>query len=178
MIHGCRGKRGEQAYILIWVLFYFVLFALLALAFMDDSMLEGMISINHYRDVQAFAMADGGASMGAEQIYAILNRDYRNSQEIPEEIILDQQEWAFNAEGSDVGFLLENPRRISEDDGACCFQFTSQGDCDAAQKKIQVEVRVKYTDCYLIQYAADGTAIITFDHRDFTYPAQITSLKI
>ncbi len=163
---------------MIWVIFYFALFYLLALSFVEVSMLEDLISINHHRDAQAFAMADGGALMGAEQIYIMLARDYHASQEIPEQLTLDQQEWTFNEAGRELRFSLENPRRISQAVGVCCFQFMSKGDCAPAQKKMLVEVRVKFTDCYLIHYEADGTAVLVFDHRDFIYPAQITSLEI
>jgi len=67
---------GKQGYILVWVLFYFAIINLLILSLMDISTLEAMISINHRHAVQAFAMADGGALVGTEQIYTLLARDY------------------------------------------------------------------------------------------------------
>lgn len=177
MISHIKVNRGEQGFVLIWVLFYFVLFEILALSFMNDSILEVLISINHRWEVQAFAMADGGAIAGAEQIYMILSRDYSHSQEIPAQLTLDQQQWQFDGQGKNLSFKMENPRRVFQADGECGFQFRSQGDCAPAQKKLLVEVRIKFTDYYRIHYGTDGIALLIFDHRDFIYPAQITSLQ-
>lgn len=178
MIQTCQVKRREQGYILIWVLFFFGLFYLLALSFINESSLEALISLNHHRDVQAFAMADGGALLGAEQIYKILARDYKHEQELPEQLVLDQQEWAFHEGGKEIRFTLENPRRISQADGEGCFQFISRGECASAQKKILVDVKVKYVDYFIFQYAADGTTVLLFDYRDFIYPAEVAAIKI
>lgn len=178
MTRSINMKQGEQAYILIWVLFFFALFSLLALYFMDASTMEALISSNHRHDVQAFALADGGALLGAEQIYTILVRDYSTRQEIPQQISLNQQEWRSPEAGSVLSFYLDSPRLVSQTDGECNYQFFSQGNCAPAQKKVQVEVCVKYIDYYQVQYAEDGTAILIFDHREFIYPVKISALKI
>lgn len=171
-------KRLEQGYILLWILFYFTLFFLIAISFLDTSTLESLISINHQRDTQAFAMADGGTLMGAELIYSMLNSEYSASQVIPAQLMLDQHEWTFNTSGRMISFYLDNPTLIAQGDGECCFQFISQGNCAPAQKKLIVVVRVKFTDYYQIQYGTDANAQLIFNHRQFNYPAQITSMKI
>lgn len=176
MISKSKPNGGEQGYILIWVMFYFALFYLLAVSFMDASIMENLISINHSRDIQAFAMADGGALMGAEQIYSILNRDYRASREIPEQLTLAQKKWIFSEQGRNMSFELGNPRCISQGDGECSFQFYCQGDYAPAQKLILVEVRVRFIDYYGIQIQ-DGSVQMVFDRR-FIYPAQITSMDM
>lgn len=171
-------SQGQQAYILIWVLFLFMFLSLLALYFMDASVMEALISSNHRRDVQAFAMADAGALMGAEQTYSVLVRDCTFSQEIPAQINLDQQKWNFGENGTEPSFLLEMPQLISQTEGECIYQFTSQGNCSPAQKKIQVKVRVKYTDYYVVQYMEDGSAVLIFDYRAFHYPVQLSSFTM
>ncbi len=171
------GSGGKQGYILIWVLFYFVIIDILVLSLMNNSILEALISINHRHAIQAFAMADGGALVGVEQVYTILARDYSNSQDIPEQLELEQQEWQFNESGRSLRFVLENPRCTYQGDGECRFQFNSQGFCPPAHKTVLMEVGVKYTDYYTIPYGG-GEAVLVFDHREFIYPARITSLKI
>lgn len=163
---------------MIWVLFYFAIINLLTLSLVDNSILEALISINHRHAVQAFAMADGGAMVGAEQIYTVLARDYCNSQDIPEQLNLDQQDWQFNEPERNLRFVLENPRCIYRGEGEYGFEFNSQGFCPPAQKTVLVKVSVKYTDYYSVQVGEDGEAVLVFDHREFIYPARITSLKV
>jgi len=171
-------SQGQRGAILIWVLFLFMFLSLLALYFMDASVMEALISSNHRRDVQAFAMADAGASMGAEQIYAVLARDYAFSQEIPGQITLDQQKWNFDGGHAELSFTLASPQLVSRTEGECIYQFVSQGDCAPARKKIQVKVRVQYTDFFVVYYTEDGAAVLVFDHRDFYYPAGINEFAM
>lgn len=178
MIGSGSGKKDERGYALLWTLFFSTLLYLLVLAFFNTSLMENFISINHYRDVQAFAMADGGATTGTELIYQILQHDYCNCPEIPEQLLLEQQDWRFDEAGLEMGFYLENPSRLSLAEGQCVFRFVSKGDCAAAHKKLQVDVRVEFIDYYLIQYAEDGTALLVFDHREFVYPSQIAAIRI
>lgn len=171
-------SQGQQAYILLWVLFLFMFLSLMALYFMDASIMEVLISSNHRRDVQAFAMADAGVSMGSEQIYAVLVRDYSSSQEIPGQINLDQQKWNFDGDHSELSFLLTFPQMVSRTEGECIYQFISQGDCAPARKKIQVKVRVQYTDFFVVYYREDGAVVLVFDHRDFHYPVRISTFTM
>lgn len=163
---------------MIWVLFYFALINLLALSLVDISIWESLISINHRHAVQAFAMADGGAMAGTEQIYTILARDYSESQDIPEQLNLDQNDWQFGETGRTVSFGLENPHCIYRREGECGFRFSSQGFCSPAHITVLVDVGVEYNDYYVTQHGVGGEAVLVFDHREFIYPAQITSLKM
>lgn len=173
LITSLYSGDNDRGYVLVWVIFYLLLFFIIAASFADSSFLEGLISINYHHSAQAFEMAEGGVLVGAEEIHTILDRDYSYTQEIPAEIILSKQEWILNESGKELSFLLENPKCVYADDKECHFQFASQGICPPAQKTLVAEVQVEFLDVYKIE--ADGTMI--FDHRQFFKPARIVSLR-
>ncbi|MGI5879219.1 MAG: pilus assembly PilX N-terminal domain-containing protein [Syntrophomonadaceae bacterium] len=164
---------NDKGYVLVWVIFYLLLFFLIAASFADSSFLEGLISINHHHSAQAFEMAEAGVLVGVEEIYTVLDQDYSHSQDIPAEIILSKQEWILNESGKELSFYLENPKCVFADDEECRFQFASQGICPPAQRTLLAEVQVEFLDIYKIE--ADGTMV--FDHRDYFEPARIVSLR-
>ncbi len=176
----CRSRLTQllnparhEGYVLVGVLFYFLLLYIIAVAFVDSSFLEGLISINHRQNAQAFEMAEGGVLVGVEQIYAILESDYSHSQDIPTELILSKKEWILHESGKEMGFSLENPKCTYVNGGKCHFKFTSKGVSLPAQKSLVAEVQVQFLDIYKI--AADGGLV--FDRREFIPPAKIISLQ-
>lgn len=169
--------RPDEGYVMVAVLFYFLLFYIIAVAFMDASFLEGLISINHRQNAQAFEMADGGVLAGAEQIYAILESDYRYSQDIPTELILSKKEWILHESGRELAFSLENPKCTYVDGGECHFKFISKGVCLKAQRSLEAEVQVEFLDIYKLVSDAEGGVSAVFDHREFISPAKIISFQ-
>jgi hypothetical protein len=174
LLHPTRHNEG---YVLVWVIFCFLLFYLIAMSFADSSFLEGLISINHRQAAQAFEMADGGVLVGIEEIHTILEKDYSYSQNIPAELILSKQEWILNESGEELGFYLENPKCIYTGDKECRFQFTSRGVSPRAQRSLVAEVQVEFTVVYKLESNGDEEAVAVFDHREFIYPAKVVSLK-
>lgn len=168
--------RHNEGYVLVGVLFYFLLLYIIAVAFVDSSFLEGLISINHHKNAQAFEMADGGVLVGVEQIYAILESDYSHSQDIPTELILSKKEWILQESGREMGFSLENPKCTYVDDDECHFKFTSKGVSLKAQRSLVAEVEVEFLDIYKLVSDADGGVVAVFDHREFINPAKVISL--
>lgn len=177
LIRLLRPTRHDKGYVLVWVIFSFLLFYIIAVAFADSSFLEGLISINHRQAVQAFEMADGGVLVGVEEVYDILNRDYSYSQDIPAELILSKQEWILTEAGPELGFYLENPKCIYADDKECRFQFTSRGVSSGAQRSLVAEVQVEFTVVYKLESNGDEEAVAVFDHREFIYPAKVVLLN-
>jgi hypothetical protein len=179
----CRGRgrnkltldpiKHDEGYVMVGVLFYFLLLYIIAVAFMDSSSLEGLISINHRQDAQAFEMAEGGILVGVEEIYSILKSDYSHSQDIPAELSLSQKEWILHESGKEIRFYLDNPKCVYVDEDECHFKFTSKGVSLPAQKSLVAEVQVEFLDIYKI--AADGGLV--FDHREFIPPAKIISFQ-
>jgi hypothetical protein len=167
-----RPTTRNEGYVLVWVIFCFLLFYLIAMSFADSSFLEGLISINHRQAAQAFEMADGGVLVGVEEIHTILEKDYSYSQDIPAELILSKQEWILNESGEELGFYLENPKCIYTGDKEFRFQFTSRGVSPRAQRSLVAKVQVEFADVYKV--TADG---LVFDHREFIYPAKVVSLN-
>ena len=165
--------RHDEGYVLVGVLFYFLLLYIIAVAFMDSSFLEGLISINHCQDAQAFERAEGGVLAGVEEIYSILKSDYSHSQDIPTELILSHKEWILHESGKEIRFYLDNPKCVYVDEDECHFKFTSKGVSLPAQKSLVAEVQVEFLDIYKI--AADGGLV--FDRREFIPPAKIISFQ-
>ena len=165
--------RQDEGYVLVGVLFYFLLLYIIAVAFVDSSFMEALISINHRQDAQAFEMAEGGVLAGVEGINTIMESDYSHSQDIPTELILSKKEWILHESGKEMGFYLDNPKCVYVDEDECHFKFTSKGVSLPAQKNLVAEVQVQFLDIYKI--AADGGLV--FDRREFIPPAKIISLQ-
>lgn len=172
-----RSDKHDEGYVLLWVIYSFLLFYIIAISFSESSFLEELISINYRQAAQAFEMADGGILVGVEEIYSILERDCSHSQDIPEELTLSKQRWAFNEYGKEIEFYLENPKCIYLDDNECRFQLSSRGVSLPAQRNLQAEVQVEFLDIYKIEYDAGGEAFTVFERREFLYPAKIISLQ-
>ena len=104
LITSLYSGDNDRGYVLVWVIFYLLLFFIIAASFADASFLEGLISINYHHSAQAFEMAEGVVLVGEEEIHTILDQDYSHTQEIPAEIILSKQEWILNESGKELTF--------------------------------------------------------------------------
>lgn len=172
-----RPARRNEGYVLVWVIFCFLLFYLIAISFVDSSSLVELISSNYYRAAQAFEMADGGILAGLEQVYSILEKDYSYSPDIPAKLILPKQEWILHESGKELRVNLSNPKCIYIGDNEWRFEFTSRGVSFPAQRVLAAEIQVEFTVVYKIENDANGGAVAVFDHREFIYPAKVVLLQ-